>query len=444
MKKHIALLALAAFTHAGAQAATFVVDATADLIDPTPGDNICGTGAAGTCSLRAAIMEANALAGADTITLPAGTFTLTRVPAPSNLLQITSDLTINGAGAGDSFIVASSGSGGDRIVLQILGSPTVNLNNLAITGGTGAGASYGGGLFIGGGTATLDHVAVHGNSAAGSSTQQGGGIYVYETATLHLIDSEVSGNTAPSGGGGIAVRQTGIANITRSTITGNTMPHPGGSGGGIANNGTLNLTNSTVSGNTAVGAGGGISGGSGGTTTIRFSTIAHNTTGAGNGQLSVFGATAHISGSIVANPAAGLNCRFQAGALVSGGNNLDSGTTCGFGAVGDIASANPLLAPLAYANSLPNQTHALLPGSPAINAGPTTDLPATDERGTPRVQMGRADIGAYESALAPGAGPGNGGGVQAVPVDSPIALALSALGLLGLALRGGHRLLLKK
>jgi len=49
-------------------AATFVVNTTADGVDANPGDAVCEiTPAGGDCSLRAAIEEANALSGADTI-----------------------------------------------------------------------------------------------------------------------------------------------------------------------------------------------------------------------------------------------------------------------------------------------------------------------------------------------------------------------------------------
>lgn len=429
MKKQFftALLALAACTWA--QSATFTVDTEADLNDSIAGDGICGTGAAGTCSLRAAIQEANALPGADVISLPGGYYALTRLPLAGNVLTIASDITINGTGASAGNTLISGN--GDRIVLQITGTPTVQLHNLAIVGGTGQGSIFGGGMYIGGGTTTLSRVIVQGNNAAGSTTQQGGGIYVYEFATLNLIDSEVSGNTAINGGGGISVRVLSTAHITRSTIRGNVLTGAGAGGGGMDARGTLDLVNSTISGNTAAGGGGGLSVGGGGTADIRFTTITNNVSGVNGGQLQVFDATAHIGSSIVANPSAGLNCRLQAGALTSDGYNLDSGTGCGFGAVGDLASADPLLGPLNYTNPLFPETHALQAGSPAINAGPPGGLlPATDGRGAPRVQAGRADIGAYESALGAPGGPAN---ALAVPVDNPIALILTALGLLGWA-----------
>ena len=80
-------------THAGSVlAATFAVNSTADAVDATPGDGFCDDGT-GNCTLRAAIMEANALAGDDTINLPAGTYTLTvgsELTISSSMLELHS------------------------------------------------------------------------------------------------------------------------------------------------------------------------------------------------------------------------------------------------------------------------------------------------------------------------------------------------------------------
>jgi CSLREA domain-containing protein len=58
--------------------ATFTVNSPRDRTDASPGDGVCETSPGnGTCTLRAAIMEANALVGSDTVMLPGGTFTLT-------------------------------------------------------------------------------------------------------------------------------------------------------------------------------------------------------------------------------------------------------------------------------------------------------------------------------------------------------------------------------
>jgi hypothetical protein len=90
------------------------------------------------------------------------------------------------------------------------------------------------------------------------------------------------------------------------------------------------------------------------------------------------------------------------GTLTSLGHNLDSGNTCGFNpAIGDLVNANALLGPLQLDGG-PTPTHALLAGSPAIDAGDNTGCPATDQRGISRpldVVAANAtvcDIGAFE------------------------------------------------
>src|SRR6185503_4157155 len=90
-----------------ARAATFVVNDIDDVPDATPGDALCETAAGnGTCTLRAAVMEANALPGADVVTLPAGTYALTRQlewmdpdTQADGDLDVTGSLDLVGAGA---------------------------------------------------------------------------------------------------------------------------------------------------------------------------------------------------------------------------------------------------------------------------------------------------------------------------------------------------------
>lgn len=89
-----------------AHAATFTVDSFADALDAIPGDGVCDDGGS-KCTLRAAVMETNALPGADTITLPAGTYTLTL----GSQLVINDDLTLTGAGPGSTIIQAATASG---------------------------------------------------------------------------------------------------------------------------------------------------------------------------------------------------------------------------------------------------------------------------------------------------------------------------------------------
>src|SRR6059036_275156 len=109
-----------------------MVNDTTDAVDMTPADNLCLT-AGGKCTLRAAVQQANALAGHDTIMLPAGTYTLTisglcEDGAATGDLDITDDLTITGAGAATTII---DGGGIDR-VFQAIGAVTVNFAGLTI------------------------------------------------------------------------------------------------------------------------------------------------------------------------------------------------------------------------------------------------------------------------------------------------------------------------
>src|SRR5262245_31427452 len=99
---------------ASLSAKTFPVNSTTDAVDSIPGDGVCAA-AGGACTLRAAIQEANALAGADTIIVPAGTYTLTipgrgETAAGAGDLDITDNLTINGAGSATTIIQACAPS----------------------------------------------------------------------------------------------------------------------------------------------------------------------------------------------------------------------------------------------------------------------------------------------------------------------------------------------
>ena len=117
------------------EAATLVVNSTADANDDSPGDGVCAT-SGGQCTLRAAIEEANALAGSDAITLPTGTYTLALAglgedSSVTGDLDITSDLTINGAGAATTII---DGGAIDR-VFHILSGATAAIDDVTITNG---------------------------------------------------------------------------------------------------------------------------------------------------------------------------------------------------------------------------------------------------------------------------------------------------------------------
>ncbi|MEE9278265.1 MAG: hypothetical protein V3V06_07630, partial [Dehalococcoidia bacterium] len=286
----VGLLTLAAtlpliLTPGTAHGANFTVNNSADLGDANPGDGVCEViRTPGICTLRAAIQEANALDGDDTIALPASTFTLTIAGAGENaaatgdldITDIGNKLTIIGAGAAFTHI---NGGGIDR-VFQVLSLTTLELSGVTITNGN-AGADDGGGIFNGGSLTLTD------SQVTNSTADNGGGIYnragtglpfFTPAGSLTLNGSDVSGNSANGNGGG--VWNGGTLTGTDATATANTAAAVGG---GIFNSGTLTLTNSTVSDNTITtvgfGRGGGIFNASGGTAAITSSTINGNSAG---------------------------------------------------------------------------------------------------------------------------------------------------------------------
>src|SRR5213594_2586334 len=202
---------------APAAAAMFTVNDTADAVDAAPGDGTCATAGA-RCTLRAAIQEANAHTGADTIMVPAGTYLLT-IPgrgedaAATGDLDITDDVTITGAGAGTTIL---DGNRIDRIFEIVNPASVVAISSLTIRNGDPGpvtGDTDGGGLYNSG-TLTLSAVVVASNTA---SVGSGGGISSANDLTLN--NCVVSGNTAATFGGGIDNPLT--ITLTNVTVSGN-------------------------------------------------------------------------------------------------------------------------------------------------------------------------------------------------------------------------------
>ena len=380
----IAWVALSLAAAAG-HAATFVVNTTADTADAVPGDGICAD-SGGACSLRAAVQEANALAGPDTIQLGAATYVLSGAAgddlAVSGDLDITGDLTLTGAGTASTII---DGGGVDRVLdIDPSGAGvSVTISNLTVRGGNAAGQAGGGIRNLG--TLSLSNVTL----AANSSGVNGGGLL--NLGTLTLTNTTVSGNTAGTDGGGIYNSGGGTLTITASTLSGNSANSAGRNGGGIFNASAATLTNVTVSGNSANSGGGGVFN-SGGTATLVNVTLGENSATIGGGISNPAG-TVTLTNTLVANSSGG-NC---SGAISSGGNNLDSGSSCAFAGAGDLSNRDPLLGVLAN-NGGATQTRALSAGSPAIDAGSNAACPATDQRGVARPfpAGGNCDIGAFE------------------------------------------------
>ncbi len=222
------------------------------------------------------------------------------------------------------------------------------------------------------GSATLMSVTVRSNTAASA-----GGIFTQGPMTI--TQSSIISNIAANDGGGIG--NSGLISITNSAIISNTTT--GGAGGGIANNnGSLSMMNVTLSGNAApLFYGGGLVHYNGGASTLTNVTLANNSASGGFAGAGITNQASAVTlkNTIVAYNAGGSDCQ---GIITSAGHNLDSADTCGFTMTGDITNTNPFLGPLAN-NGGTTLTRALLPGSPAINAGDNSGCPATDQRGAP-------------------------------------------------------------
>ncbi len=237
---------------AHASAATFTVNATTDAVDATPGDGNCATAGA-VCTLRAAVQEANALAGDDTINIPAGTFTITIEGtgedfAATGDIDIRSNLTISGASKTTTILDANSK---DRFFHVVGGTYTVAISNMTIK--KGSVTNLGGGIYVQPTTDTfsLTNVSFESNSAGTSG--QGGGVYSNSPVTGTGLT--FTSNTAHGGAGGLYF-YGGTSSITNSTFSGNKADPPSGNGwaeGGAVYNdrSALTLTNVTFTGNIA-------------------------------------------------------------------------------------------------------------------------------------------------------------------------------------------------
>ena len=396
-----ALILALMFLPASPFATTFPVTKTADTN---------GTCTSGNCSLREAIEAANTNPGADEIPVPAGTYLLTL-----GQLSISDDVSIAGAGQTNTII---DGNASDRVfdiegnagVVEISGVTIQNGNvdsqgggiqnraDLSLTDSTVSGnmaSTRGGGIHSGAyfGNTTLTNSTVSGNTTSGG----GGGIsHSSASGGLGLSNSTVSGNTAYTGAGIQSTTYRAYFTLANSTVSDNHNVedgYPSGWGGGIQSWGDLRLFNSTVSGNTSSRAGGIYHwGDSWAFSSITNSTVSGNT-GVDGDAGGIWGYYLWVDNSIVTDNETSAPC---SNVVRSSGYNLTDDDSCDFTAPSDLVVADAKLGPL-QDNGGPTKTHALLPGSPAIDAG-SVDCPppATDQRGVTRPQGAGCDIGSVE------------------------------------------------
>ncbi len=267
--------------------------------------------------------------------------------------------------------------------------PTLDLFSgfFVMSGLTLSGGNIGGGIELTTCNAKIDRCTFRNNYASGN----GGAIRVLDTGTLLVTNSTFEGNTAFDGGA-VFLMKTSSSVFVNCTFANNlaqgrsmTAVIPG-RGGAIFDGGddpALTLTNCTIVGNNATGTGGGIYGIPSETIGLMRNTIVANNTAP---------TAPDISGVIITNGS--TNNLVRIGTGLTGITDAVNGNLIGTTA----APREPLLTTLgSWGNQPgPTQTFALLPGSPAINAGTTrAGIPARDQRGNARV--GATDIGAFES-----------------------------------------------
>ena len=389
------------------------------------GEVVVGNGSGASCN-TAALDAALSSPGVEQVTFDCGLSPITI--AMSGTRNVAGTLTVNGGSR-----VTLDGQDGIRpFVVQNGG--VLTLADITITGGftIGCGGAVrvqnGGSLFmtsailtgstsIGDGGALCidwggyvfgDFSMISGNSA----TEGGGGIY--NEGMAEFVWSEIDSNSAGANGGG--VYNNGSLYFSRGLISGNLSPALSTShGGGLYNIGDASISTSTLSGNTAS-WGGGIAN-DGASLYLTGVTIAANTAEAfgkpgafaGGGIESTI--TANLRNTILADNSPN-NCSDSAiyRFVTSLGYSLDSGTNCGLAGPGDLVGVDPWLGALAD-NGGPTRTHALLMGSPAIDAGDNIYCGFYDQRGFSGPDIGGVvarqmdgdgdgvavcDIGAYE------------------------------------------------
>ncbi|MEP7358412.1 MAG: choice-of-anchor Q domain-containing protein [Anaerolineales bacterium] len=254
MRLAFAALLLSTPAAQAAPASTYTVNISFDTPDQTPGDNLCAD-VDGLCTLRAAVMEANAHPGPDTILLTARTYHLTRVGAGEDAaltgdLDLTGTVTLQGQGPAASIIDAAGL--GDRI-FDVLTGTTVSMSRLTLSGaGLLPTAQERGGGLQNRGALTLTQVLITHNDASQSLVQGGGGIVNWDQGRLVLINSQVISNTGYTGGG---IYNKGEAILTSSQVISNFAL---GGGGGARNEGVMTISGSQVLSNSAVSSGGGL------------------------------------------------------------------------------------------------------------------------------------------------------------------------------------------
>lgn len=342
----------------GGHADTFTVNYPADLPDGNPGNGFClaSVGMYGVCTLRAAIDEANALAGADVIVVPEGTYVV------GAELHVTEDVTIEGEGAWGTVITTESSP--PDFLFRTSSNVYLILSDVTLRGAKTA-------LFGFQSNLEISRVWFDGNTGRGVSLSDG-------TATI--LDSTFSGNSvsAASGGAGLGVLNGAIVSVTNSTFYGNSA----GNGGAILVAGDFSSLD------------------------LRSSTLVDNVATDGSHSIHFDGAgSVHIDKTLFKGA---CNLEEPLAVTSNGGNAESPGNTCLIGAFGDQPNLPVAQLQLGSFGNYGGPVPTILPGTLSILVDPPFDVvgicTSTDARGLPRV--GTCDVGATERQLGdPESGP---------------------------------------
>ncbi len=374
--------------------------ATATLTDCTVTGNSAGEGGGGIAALEdrnfaltdCTVSDNTAVSYGGGLVLE-GPATLSECTVTGN--TVTGNAPIGGPGYGGGLDIegpatltnclVSSNSAGEGGGIVIMNSFTFNLDESTTSELTGCTITGNAALVAAGGL-EIGHVNRNGD--------------YYSPVAATLTNCTISGNTAGTDGGGLSLVTNGTASLLDCTVSGNTAFD----GGGVYNLGVAILTNTTVAGNVATHEGGGLFSAFNasinvidGTTTLTNCTVSADSAGVGGGGMFVdprfVFAPVTLNNTIVANQTSGGDV-FLFNLDLNGGHNLFSD----FAYTANSIVADPKLAPLGDYGG-PTETMALLPGSPAIDAGISgAGVPTTDQRGTAR--DAQPDIGAFEVSAA--------------------------------------------
>lgn len=349
--------------------------------------NSCLSVGAPCATINGAIGKATA---GDTVYVATGIYTSS---TGSEVVVVDKDIMLSG-GWDNGFATQTGMStvGGDGARRGITANYLVifTIENFVVQNGS---AMFGGGISSNG-QLTLNNSIVRNNI----SQSGGGGIFSSGDGALILNNSIINANTSLGVGGGIYTNFS-YAILNNSTVNNNVSQSEGG---GIFHSGNvsfMNLNNSSISGNTSQSNGGGISNHA--YLTLNSITVSANTSQGDGGGIYNNGVVTALRNSILASNTASGNSSDCSGPLTSQGYNLiQTITGCTITTTSNLIGINPKLGSL-QANGGSTLTHALLPGSPALNAanpagctdGSGNPL-TTDQRGWPHI--GRCDIGAYE------------------------------------------------